>query len=92
MQLLERLKESQDGRVTETLNHEDVAGLLDGDVAYENQRALDPKHVADLADVMGQGEWLPEAATLMFAANGDGRLRLGRWAAPADRIRQGPGR
>ena len=76
MQLLERLKESQDGRVTETLNREDVAELLDADSVYENQRALDLKHVADLADVMKQGEWLPEAATLMFALNGDGRLRL----------------
>ena len=76
MQLLERLKESQDGRVTETLNREDVAGMLDGDAAYENQRVLDLKHVADLVDVMQQGEWLPEAATLMFAVNGDDRLRL----------------
>ena len=76
MQLLERLKESQDGRVTETLNHEDVAKLLADEVVYEHQRSLDTKHVADLADVMKQGEWLPEAATLMFAVNGDGRLRL----------------
>ena len=58
------------------LQADEVEAILEGGVTYEHQRELADKHVADLADVMANGEWIEGANNLVFAPNGDGRLRL----------------
>ena len=61
-------------KITTITVTDEIARLILTERNFENQRDMDPVHVANIADVMQSGEWIGKSM-LTFARNGDGILR-----------------